>query len=87
MPETEVLLFLESHNGWVTDNNLDGIATLHYGTDGGGYLAGPQIDYQIFLDLKKKGFVDTDDTRMPPRRRYKTTDAGREHLKSKTETP
>jgi hypothetical protein len=86
MTETEVLRFLESHNGWVTDHNDNQpkIAKLFDGTVGGGSLPERQIEYQIFLDLKGKSFIAFNGTQMPPGRQYKITDAGRDYLKTKT---
>jgi hypothetical protein len=84
MSETEVLRFLESHNGWVSDDNLNRIAELYDGIVGGGSLAERQIDYQIFLNLKGDGFIAFNGTQMQPGRQYKMTDAGRNYLQQST---
>ena len=90
MPETEALQFIESNSGWVTagtdPTNLNKTATLHYGEDGGGFLEGSKIDYQIFLNLKEKGFIAFTGTETAAGKRYKITEAGRRHINTKTDT-
>jgi hypothetical protein len=79
----EVLRFLESNNGWITDNNdhQPKTAMLHDGTVGGGIMAEGPIDYEVFLSLKEKRFIAFNGTQAQPGRQYKITDAGRDRLK------